>query len=74
MKDCDASVKCTKCGSNKTFRYFGNYTRAAQFKPFLCEHLDKEPIWIKSKKHFREECDKRGMVSHWLGNEAKELE
>lgn len=74
MSDCDEATACEECNSANTYRYYGEYTRAAQFKPFWCEHLDREPVYIESKKHFKEECDKRGMVSHWLGNEAKEIE
>jgi len=35
------------------------------FKPFWHPNLDKKPVWIKSKKHLKEESDKRNMTSYY---------
>lgn len=35
------------------------------FEPFWHPNLDKKPVWIKSKKHLKEESDKRGMTSYY---------
>ena len=35
------------------------------FKPFYHPNLDKKPVWIKSKKHLKEESDKRNMTSYY---------
>ena len=35
------------------------------FEPFWHPNLDKKPVWIKSKKHLKEESDKRNMTSYY---------
>lgn len=35
------------------------------FTPFWHPNLDKKPVWIKSKKHLKEESDKRNMTSYY---------
>ena len=35
------------------------------FQPFFHPNLDKKPVWIKSKKHLKEESDKRNMTSYY---------
>ena len=35
------------------------------FVPFLHPNLDKKPVCIKSKKHLKEESDKRNMTSYY---------
>ena len=35
------------------------------FEPFYHPNLDSKPVWIKSKKHLKEESDKRGMTSYY---------
>jgi len=32
------------------------------FKPMWAEHLDSEPIWITSKRQYKEEARKRGKI------------
>ena len=36
------------------------------FKEEWYEHIAENPIFIKSKKQLREECDKRGMLAKTL--------
>ena len=35
------------------------------FTPFWHPNLDKKPVYIKSKKHLKEESDKRNMTSYY---------
>ena len=35
------------------------------FKPFFHPNLDKKPVYIKSKKHLKEESDKRNFTSYY---------
>ena len=35
------------------------------FEPFFHPNLDSKPVWIKSKKHLKEESDKRDMTSYY---------
>jgi len=35
------------------------------FEPYWHPNLDKKPVWIKSKKHLKEESDKRNMTSFY---------
>ena len=35
------------------------------FKEFWHPNLDKKPVFIKSKKHLKEESDKRNMTSYY---------
>jgi len=40
-------------------------TAFQMFTPFWHPNLDKKPVWIKSKKHLKEESDKRNMTSYY---------
>lgn len=31
------------------------------FKPMWAEHLESEPVYIKSKRHYKDECKKRNV-------------
>ncbi len=31
------------------------------FKPMYAEHLENEPVYIRSKKHYKDECKKRNV-------------
>ena len=35
------------------------------FEPFYHPNLDSKPVYIKSKKHLKEESDKRNMTSYY---------
>ena len=35
------------------------------FEGFWHPNLDKKPVYIKSKKHLKEESEKRGMTSYY---------
>ena len=35
------------------------------FKPFWHPNLDKKPVFIKSKKHLKDEADKRNMTAYY---------
>lgn len=35
------------------------------FEPFWHPNLDKKPVYIKNKKHLKEESDKRNMTSYY---------
>jgi len=35
------------------------------FEPFFHPNLDKKPVFIKSKKHLKEESDKRNFTSYY---------
>jgi len=60
----DAVVKCS-CG-----RVMKKLITAPHvFYPFregFFEHLDTKPVYIRSKKHLRQECERRGLTSHYL--------
>jgi len=38
-------------------------SQVAVFKPFMHEHLDHEPVLVKSWKHYKEELQKRNLVN-----------
>ena len=35
------------------------------FEPFFHPHLDTKPVYIKSKKHLKEEAAKRNMTAYY---------
>ncbi len=35
------------------------------FQAFFHPNLDSKPVWIKSKKHLKEESDKRNFTSYY---------
>ena len=35
------------------------------FKPFFHPNLDSKPVYIKNKKHLKEESDKRNFTSYY---------
>lgn len=62
----DAS--CPECGSNQTQLLISMANRGFVLEPQYFEHLDTEPVWIKSKKHLKQECKKRGVIAKCLGD------
>jgi len=55
------NATCPECGSDEVKMQFGTHNRGFKLEPQWFEHLDTEPVYIKSKKHLREECKKRGV-------------
>jgi len=59
---------CPKCGSRRKID-FTNYASSLVDDPyselsgkgFFAEHMSKEGVWIKSRKHFRDELNKRNL-------------
>lgn len=44
------------------------YTSGSKFHPFKegwYEHLGLEPVYVKSKRQLREECEQRGLTSEY---------
>ena len=63
----DQSTRCPACQSIKAHRVrFGQGVKINSGKgsniPGICHTLDKEPIHVKSKAHFRELCKARGVT------------
>ena len=56
------NIKC-ECGGETSIVI--QPTTFQIFKPFWHPNLDKKPVWIKSKKHLKEESDKRNMTSFY---------
>lgn len=59
------SVVCPEC-EGETRLLIGNFNRGFVLEPQFFEHLDTEPVWIKSKKHLKQECEKRGVEAKCL--------
>ena len=55
--------KCPACGEKMNIVIQPVPTH--WFTPFWHPNLDKKPIYIKSKKHLKEESDKRNMTSFY---------
>lgn len=56
------NIKC-KCGGDTEIMICPTVFHI--FEPFFHPNLDKKPVYIKSKKHLKEESDKRGMTSYY---------
>lgn len=54
---------CVKCGG--TMNRLISAAPYHKFKEGYWEHLDAEPIYIKSKRQLKEECVKRGFHSDY---------
>lgn len=57
------NIKCDKCGGNSEIMIQPIVSHI--FKEFWHPNLDKKPVFIKSKKHLKEESDKRDMTSFY---------
>ena len=55
--------KCPEC--KKTMQIEICAVVSHIFKPFYHPNLDKKPVYIKSKKHLKEESDKRNFTSYY---------
>lgn len=56
---------CSQCGGEKKL-LIGNFNRGFVLEPQYFEHLDSKPVWIKNKKHLKQECEKRGVTAKCL--------
>ena len=56
------NIRC-ECGGNTEIMICP--TNFHMFEPFWHPNLDKKPVWIKNKKHLKEESDKRNMTSYY---------
>ena len=54
---------CPECGNGMQIMI--QPTTFHIFEPFWHPNLDKKPVYIKSKKHLKEESDKRNMTSYY---------
>lgn len=57
------NIRCDECNGNTEIIICP--TNFHLFKPFWHPNLDKKPVYIKSKKHLKEESDKRNMTSFY---------
>ena len=57
-KDHASEAVCV-CGSMAK-QLFSNVNVTPDMKPFIHPHLDKKPVFIKSRRHYNEELKKRG--------------
>ncbi len=60
-------LRCSKCGGRVKFLI----TKAPAedwLKPHWNPNFEGEPIWIKSRRHYKQMLDKHGMVSRALGD------
>ena len=61
-------ARCPSCKSYRTLRLLfspritANTGKGSRI-PGWCNTLDKEPVYIKSKQHFKDEAKKRGMYA-----------
>lgn len=56
------NIRC-ECGGNTEIMI--QPTASHIFEPFWHPNLDSKPVYIKSKKHLKEESDKRNMTSYY---------
>lgn len=64
LEDLRKEVKC-KCGSVAK-RIIVSQNSIDTFKPFWCDRISWDPIFIESRKHLADECNKRKLFSHYL--------
>jgi len=60
------NITCSCGGKCKTL--ITNHRNQDWFKPHWNPNFDIHPIYVKSRKHMKELCDKYGMISHALGD------
>jgi putative FmdB family regulatory protein len=68
IEDLGKEVLC-ECGS--TSKRVINQVRIDEFKPFWCDRISWDPVYITSKKHLADECKKNGVWSHYLEGSYK---
>ena len=55
--------KCPECGEKMNIMIQPSPVHI--FEPFWHPNLDKKPVYITSKKHLKEESEKRNMTSYY---------
>lgn len=68
LSERNAKTRCPECKSTRTLRVLFSKrinvnTGKGSRIPGVCHTLDKDPIYIRSKAHFKEEAKKRGMYA-----------
>lgn len=61
---------CSKCdGPIYKFDELGSLAKSfmvnPDWKPYLSENMGHEPVWIKSKAHWKEEVRRRHLKNEW---------
>jgi len=59
----DEMEKCPECGG-KLARMFG-YRKYSDFIEGYYENFEHEPIYIKTRQQFKQECKKRNLYQKW---------
>lgn len=59
-------IRCPECNCKTNKLVFNRYNRGFVLEPQWFEHIDEEPIFIRNKKHLKEECEKRGLEAKCL--------
>jgi hypothetical protein len=62
IKDIDRPELCPTCWAQED-RQLPNSGATHVWKTELWEHIAHEPIEIRSKRHLKEECKKRGLIA-----------
>jgi putative FmdB family regulatory protein len=70
IADLDKEVSCPECGT-VVKRIVAVQNSFDAFKPFWCDRISWNPLFIESKQHLAEECRKRNLFSHYLGGGYK---
>lgn len=60
----DLNPQCKSCGGETEVVL--NTKGRDWFKPHWNENIDNKPIYIESKKQYKEECQKRGLFARCL--------
>lgn len=58
------NILCNEC--NETVEIVLTAPKVHTFPAGYWDNLDINPVYIDSKKQLKEECDKRGLASHYL--------
>ena len=70
VEDLRKEVECPEC-KTVSKRIITVQNSFDAFKPFWCDRISWDPIYIESKKQLSEECKKRNLFSHYLGGGYK---
>lgn len=60
-------ITCPLCTS-KTKITLGNVSKRDWFRPHYTEHFTDTPVYVESKRHFKELCLKHNVTSRALGD------
>lgn len=64
----DGYFVCPECGFLKGKIVIKHYRNEDWFHPHWNEHFEVNPVFVKSRNHLKQLCDKYGMVSNALGD------